>query len=259
MRYVIVSAVLSGILAVPAVAVPWVKNERGVVGYPDTPVLPWIAFRKHDSERPQPKFVVAQPILAPAPADARVLFDGRSQSAFRASKWSVREGVLVAGDGDLVSEEEFGDCQIHLEFRTPATPSKELGNRGNSGLFPMLHYEIQIFDSHPSHAVQLYADGQCAAIYGETPPRHNACRAPGEWQSYDLVFTAPRFEGDRLVAPARVTLLHNGVLVHLEEPVRGPTTHRDILPYRPHAARLPLKLQGHGSAVEFRNVWVRPL
>lgn len=236
-----------------------VMNEDGVVGYLDTEFLPWTVYRKHDSKRPQPPHVEALPVVLPPPADAVVLFAGGDLSAWEANQWHLRDGVLVAGEGDLISKASFGDCQIHLEFRTPADVSDELGNRGNSGVFPMMHYEVQVFDSHPSHAVQLYADGQCAALYGETPPLFNASRKPGEWQSFDIYFRAPRFNGGTLISPARITVLHNGIFVHIDQVIYGRNAWREIAPYRPHADALPLKLQGHGGRVSYRNIWVRPL
>jgi hypothetical protein len=123
----------------------------------------------------------------------------------------------------------------------------------------MGRYEIQIFDSHWDHAEHIYPDGQAAAIYGETPPLVNACRAPGEWQSYDITFTAPVFDGDELIERAKVTVLHNGVRVHVDREIMGPIAHLRVAPYRPHAPELPLNLQGHGSPVRFRNVWIRRL
>lgn len=243
----------------PLSAVEWKENDRGVVGYDDTPMLAWVPYRKHDRERPLPRHVEGRVVTLAPPDDATVLFDGRTLDAWKTSSWQVRDGVLVAGKGDLETSEAFGSFQLHLEFMTPEEQPPYLGDRGNSGVFPMKLYEIQIFDSHPMHRAQIYADGQCAAIYGETPPRVNASAKPGEWQSYDLIFVAPRFEAGRLVEPARVTLLHNGVLVHLNEEVRGRTGHRLIPSYEPHADLLPLKLQGHASAVKFRNIWIRPL
>lgn len=237
----------------------WKENEHGVVGYDDTAMLPWAPFRKHDSYRPQPPHVEGKAVVAARPADALALFDGTGLEAWKPGAWTVRDGVLVAGMGYLETKEAFGSCQVHLEFRVPEKPDENLGNRGNSGVFPMGFYEIQIFDSHPMHKVQIYADGQCAAIYGETPPRVNACARPGQWQSFDLVFTAPVFTGDKVTVPARVTLLHNGIPVHLNEEVHGRTGHRAIEGYKPHAEQLPLKLQGHGSRVEFRNIWIRKL
>ncbi len=231
----------------------------GVVGYDDTPLLPWVDYRKHDPKRPIPQHVEAYPVMAKAPDDAIVLFDGSDLRAWAENKWSVADGLLVSGEGALDTLQAFGDCQIHIEFKVPNDPDSRLFDRGNNGLAPMGFYEIQIFDSHPMHEEQIYADGQCAAIYGETPPLKNACRKPGEWQSFDLVFTAPRFEGDTLVSAARVTLLHNGVLVHLEEPVRAATAHIVETVYKAHPAKLPLRLKGHSSAVQFRNIWIRPL
>ncbi len=198
-------------------------------------------------------------MLTPPPADAVVLFDGTSLEAWETNGWSIQDGLMVAGKGDIVSKPVFGDAHIHVEFLIPDKRSEAIGNRGNSGVYLMSLYEIQIFDSHPMHRVQLYPDGQCASVYGETPPLFNACRKPGEWQSFDIIWTAPVFEGDVLVSPAKVTLFHNGVLVHHNQVVRGPTTHRDILPYHPHRSELPLKIQGHGAEVAFRNIWVRRL
>jgi len=131
-------------------------------------------------------------------------------------------------------------------------------SRGNSGVLLMGTYEIQIFDSHPQHAEQIYPDGQAASIYGQTPPLVNACRRPGEWQSFDIVFTAPVFADGKLAKRATVTLLHNGVPVHRNQEIMGPMAHCRIAPYEPHPAKLPLALQGHGSPVRFRNVWIRP-
>ncbi len=249
--------VIVGLL--PLSAAELIKNEQGVVGYSDTEVLPWADYRKHDSERPLPPHVESKPVFLPPPADAVVLFDGSDLEAWQPNEWHLRDGIIVTGEGDLVSKALFGDCQIHLEFKTPVETSPVLGNRGNSGVRPMLFYEIQVFDSHPSHPVQLYPDGQCAAIYGETPPLFNACRAPGEWQSYDIFFRAPRFHGDTLVEPARVTVVHNGIFVHIDQVIHGRVAYRDIVGYRPHADALPLKLEGHKGRVSYRNIWVRPL
>ena len=248
-----------GGLITPSVAAGALVNREGIVGYDDTPMLPWVDFRKHDPDRPVPLHVEAFPVFMRAPADAIVLFDGSGLSAWAENEWSIKEGILVSGKGELNTKQVFGDCQIHIEFKLPVDPKAELFNRGNNGLAPMGFYEIQIFDSHPMHAEQIYADGQCAAIYGETPPLLNACREPGEWQSFDLVFTAPKFDGETLVSPARVTLFHNGVIVHLNEPIRAPTVHKVASVQKSHPKKLPLRLKGHSSAVQFRNIWLRPL
>lgn len=244
------------------------KTQAGatIFGYKDTPVLPWTdgKYCVHDPDRPVPKHVTPappsdQPSTEIAPSDAVVLFDGKDLSKWQPSPWKLEDGSVEAGSGSLVTREAFGDCQLHLEWMAPTAPSGHLMNRGNSGVFLMGQYEIQIFDSHRSHAEHIYPDGQAAAIYGETPPLVNACRAPGEWQSYDIIFTAPVFDGDKLVKPAAVTMLHNGVLVHQNRQIMGPIAHLRIAPYRPHEPELPLSLQGHGSPVRFRNIWIRRL
>lgn len=205
------------------------------------------------------------PVVAPGPppSDAIVLFDGQDLAAWsaldgKAARWKVIDGSfeVVAGTGDLRTREEFGDCQLHLEFRTPSPPKGDGQGRGNSGVFLMGRYEIQVLDSFEN---QTYADGQCAAIYGQHPPLVNASRPPGEWQSYDLVFRAPRFEGEKLLAPATMTLLHNGVLVHDRAELKGTTVHQAVARYEAHGPAGPLRLQDHGDAVRYRNVWIRRL
>jgi len=243
------------------------KTASGViVGYKDTPLLPSTGgvYHVHDPDRPVPKYVTPgrpstddQP--GEAPSDAIVLFDGEDLSKWQPSEWKVADGSVEAGHGSLETKEAFGDCQLHVEWMAPTAPPSRLMTRGNSGVVLMGRYEIQIFDSHPDHTEQPYPDGQAASVYGQTPPLVNACRRPGQWQSYDIIFTAPVFDGDKLIKPATVTMLHNGVLVHLNQKITGPVAHCQIAPYRPHPAKLPLVLQGHGSPVRFRNVWIRPL
>lgn len=233
------------------------RDGSGIVGYKDTPKLPWCDYLVHDPDRPAPPKVHPGPFaesLTP-PADAVVLFDGGDLSAFKANRWSIDSGELVAGEGSLTSLESFGDCQIHLEWQTPADFDGHAFDRGNNGVMLMGLFEIQIFESWHE---KLYPDGQAAAIYGQTPPMVNACRPPGEWQSYDIVFTAPKFEGDRLVSPARVTVLHNGVLVHLDQEIHGKTGHRVLPEYPAGVETGPLVLYGHNCPVRFRNIWVRP-
>lgn len=233
-------------------------------GYTDTPRLA-NGWRVHDAERPRPAVVDPGPAPAapaPVPADAVRLFDGTDLDAFRsgegAARWTVRDGYAeVNGTGDIETVATFGDCQLHLEWAAPAPAQGDSQGRGNSGVFLLGRYEVQILDSFDN---ATYADGQAAALYGQTPPLVNACRRPGEWQSYDIVFHAPRFAADGSVAaPARVTVFHNGVLVHLEQEFFGATAHRALPAYRQHAATGPIRLQDHGDAVRFRNVWVRPL
>jgi hypothetical protein len=221
------------------------RDGSGVYGYKDTPVLPWCGFHVHDPDRP-----------APVPSDATVLFAGPDLSVWQSNAWRVVDGVIEAGAGNLATKESFGDMQLHLEWLAPANYEGPWYNRGNNGVLLMGLYEIQIFDSYNE---KLYPDGQTAAIYGQTPPRVNASRPPGQWQTFDIVFTAPKWEGDRLASPARVTLFHNGVLVHLEEEIRGETNHRVLPEYRSRVSRGPLVLGGHDCPVRFRNIWVRPL
>jgi hypothetical protein len=224
----------------------------------------------HDMNRPQPK-VIAPGTASTAdqpgrpPSDAIVLFDGKDLSRWRADKdggpagWKVENGYMevVKGAGGIHTEQGFGDVQLHIEWRSPTPPHGEGQDRGNSGVFLMGLYELQVLDSYGS---QTYPDGQAAALYGQSPPLVNAARPPGEWQTYDVIFHAPRFAPDgALVRPARETVLHNGVLVQDNQELTGPTAHKARPPYKAHAAKLPIGLQDHGHPVRFRNVWVREL
>lgn len=235
------------------------------MGYDDTPFLPGSRWRVHDSRRPQPPVVTPGERPGEPPSDAIVLFDGKDLSKWRSLKdggparWKVEDGYMevVPGTGDIVTVEEFGDCQLHIEWAAPAEVRGEGQGRGNSGVFLMGRYEIQVLDCYEN---PTYADGSTAAIYGQWPPLCNACRKPGEWQTYDIVWLAPRFdERGNLVRPAYLTLFHNGVLVHYHTPLYGPTTHREVLRYEPHPPVGPLRLQDHGDPVRFRNIWYRPL
>lgn len=220
----------------------------------------------HDLERPQPP--VVQPgklsLPTPKPSDARVLFDGSDLSQWRSfdggpPKWAIRDDYMesVPDSGKLLTAEGFGDIQLHLEWASPAHPSGAGQDRGNSGVFLMGEYEIQILDSYQS---ATYPDGQAAAIYGQYPPLANACLPPGEWQSFDILFRRPRFDHQgEVVEPARLSVIHNGVWVQVDRELWGPTSWLMNFPYEPHAERLPLALQDHGNPVRFRNIWVREL
>jgi hypothetical protein len=224
----------------------------------------------HDLNRPQPK--VIEPATAStegqagrAPSDAIVLFDGKDLSRWRADKgdgpagWKVENGYMevVKGAGGIHTDQGFGDVQLHVEWRA-ATPGHGEGQeRSNSGVFLMRQYEVQVLDSHGN---KTYPDGQASALYGQYPPLVNASRPAGEWQTYDIVFHAPRFGADGAVArPARVTVFHNGVLTQDNRELTGPTAHKARPPYKAHADRLPIGLQDHGDPVRFRNIWVREL
>jgi hypothetical protein len=234
------------------------SDGSGVYGYKDTPRLPWCKWLVHDPDRPAPKRVdpgkSGPP--SPVPSDAVLLFGGKDLSQWQASDCKVEDGCIVAGNGMLKSKAEFGSAQIHVEWMTPAGFDGPWYNRGNNGVFLMGRFEIQIFDSFNE---KIYPDGQAAAIYGQTPPLVNVTRPPGEWQTYDILFTAPMFENSQVVRPARVTLLHNGVLVQLDAEIHGETGHRIIPEYKTQASRGPLGFGGHGCPVRFRNIWVRPL
>ncbi len=188
-----------------------------------------------------------------------MLFDGHDIAHWKTSAWAVKDGVLDAGHESLETQDAFGDCQLHVEWATPKELTDNFMNRGNSGVIIMGKYEVQIFDSWHEHPQQIYPDGQAASIYGQTPPLVNACMPAGQWQSFDIVFTAPVFEDGKLTKPPFITMYHNGVLVHLNQRIMGEMAHRDIVPCQPHAAKLPLVLQGHGSPLQFRNIWIRPL
>jgi hypothetical protein len=216
--------------------------------------------------RPRPPVVTppAQALPVPPPSDAVVLLDGKGLAEWTAEQggpagWKVEEGVLTVtpGAGKIVSRRSFGDAQVHVEWAAPVPATGKSQGRGNSGVFLMGLYEVQVLDSYRS---DTYADGQAAAIYGQYPPLVNACRPPGEWQSYDIYFRAPRFDAaGRVLKRARVTVVHNGVLVQDNVEILGPTIWLHYQPYRAHADRLPLSLQEHGHPVRFRNIWVRDL
>jgi hypothetical protein len=196
---------------------------------------------------------------AAPPSDAVVLFDGSDLSEWREPKWKVEDGAVtvVAKTGSLVTKREFGDVQLHIEWRTPAAVEGEGQGRGNSGIFLMERYEVQVLDSYEN---PTYVNGQAGSIYKQYAPRVNASRGPGEWQSYDIVFTAPRFRADgSLERPATFTVFHNGVLIQNHVKVKGTTTNIGQPKYEPHAERAPLSLQDHGNPVSYRNIWIREL
>lgn len=219
----------------------------------------------HSMDRPRPPVVDPGPAgpPAPVPSDAVVLFDGTDLREWRGGEgpagWRVEGGYVevVGGSGSISTRRAFGDIQLHVEWAAPAQIEGDGQGRGNSGVFLMGLYEIQVLDSYRN---DTYPDGQAAALYGQEPPLVNASRPPGEWQTYDIVFRRPRFADDgSLVEPARATVFHNGVLVHNNVAFHGRTVHRQRATYAPHEERLPLTLQDHGNPVRFRNIWVREL
>ncbi len=205
---------------------------------------------------PKPKVVDPGP-PGGVPSDAVVLFDGKDLSQWTGGeKWTIKDGYAVNG-GELVTRRPFGDCQLHIEWAAPAEPQGTGQKRGNSGVYLMGLYEVQILDSYDN---ETYFEGQAGAVYKQRPPLVNACRKPGEWQSYDIVFRAPRFdEKGKLLRPAYVTVLHNGVLIQDHFEVLGQSAYRRPPTYAPHEPKRPLHLQYHGSPVRFRNIWIREL
>lgn len=203
------------------------------------------------------------PVVTPgegtgAPSDALVLFDGNDLSQWNgAEKWQIKDGVATVHGGSITSKQAFGSCQLHLEWAAPAEVKGEGQGRGNSGIFLMSNYEVQILDSYVN---TTYFDGQAGSIYKQWPPLVNACRKPGEWQTYDIVFDAPRFNDQgKLVKPAYVTLLHNGIVVQNHSELLGGTSWFHAPEYQPHGDKLPLVIQDHGNPVRFRNIWIREL
>jgi hypothetical protein len=227
---------------------------------------PPVRFKAHDMSRPRPPVVkpAAQSLPVPPPADAVVLFDGTSLAEWRSAdggpaKWVIKDGAIesVPGSGYLHSARGFGDVQLHVEWATPVPAHGTSQARGNSGVFLMGLYEVQVLDSYQN---DTYPDGQAAAVYGQYPPLVNACRPPGEWQTYDIAFRRPRFNPDgSLVSPARISVIQNGILVQDAVEPWGPTAWLQAMPYSAHADKLPLALQDHGNPVRYRNVWLREL
>jgi hypothetical protein len=238
----------------------YAQDGSGVFGYKHTPIQPWSGYHVHDPDRPAPPRVTpgdpgAQDTVGTAPSDAVALFDGRDLSQWRPSEWEVENGELIATHGRLTSKEQFGDCQLHLEWLVPVEPAEGMMNQGNNGLFLLGMIEVQIFDSYTT---KIYPDGQAAAIYAQTPPLVNACRKPGDWQTYDLVFFAPKYQDGKLTEPARLTMFHNGVLVHHNQEIYGNTPHLRLAMYPDQPiTKGPIELGAHACPVRFRNIWVR--
>jgi len=240
-------------------------SARAAEGYTDSPMQPNGKWHVHDPNRPKPPIITPGERfsqLANPPSDAVALFDGKDFSKWRGEKgdvkWKLENGYMeTTSTGKIRTKDEFGDFQMHLEF---ATPSKVSGNgqgRGNNGVNIYGLYEIQVLDSYKN---ETYADGQAGAIYGQTPPLVNASRPPGEWQTYDIIWETPRWDGDKLVKKGYVTVLHNGVVIHHRTELWGNTSHKIVGSYkRPHPPKGYIELYEHGNPVRFRNIWIRPL
>jgi hypothetical protein len=252
--------IMHRLILVTLLAAAAANSQNHDLGYDDTPSYPGSKWRVHDSKRPRPEVVTPgscnSPTLKP-PSDAEVLFDGHDVSRWEPLKWSVENGYMqvVPGQGGATTKEKFGDIQLHIEWAAPAEVKGTSQNRGNSGIMLMGRYEVQVLDSYDN---PTYADGQATAIYGQYPPLVNASCKPGEWQTYDIVFESPKFDGEKLAKPAYVTVLHNGVLVQNHEQILGTTPHRQVGTYTAHGD-LPLELQNHNTPVRYRYIWVRRL
>src|SRR5579884_1309472 len=257
---------LFGVAALLAIA-----QENHDLGFKDTPMLPGLPWHVHDPDRPHPREITPGKECGDPPSDAIILFDGKDLSQWKAHhsditraggagapEWKVEDGamVVVPDTGDIETKEKFGDCQLHVEWAEPPDIKGTSQGRGNSGVLLMGRFEVQVLDSYHS---LTYADGQAGALYGQWPPLVNPMRPPGEWQTYDIVFEAPRFEGTKLVKPAYFTVFFNGVLVHNHQPSMGPMVYRQVAHYTPMPAEDSLLLQNHHDPVRYRNIWIRRL
>ena len=238
------------------------------LGYKDTPLIPGTTWHVHDGDRPQPRLVTTAATfshLAPAPSDAKVLFDGKDLSQWELvggapAKWKVESGYMEVAprSGSIRTKGKFADFQLHLEFATPSIVDGTGQGRGNSGILMNGIYEVQVLDSHGN---KTYPDGQCGALYGFSPPLVNASKAPGQWQSYDIIFESPRWdESGKLVKKANVTVIHNGVLLHHKREYIGNSPHRAVGTYsKPHPPEMYIELQDHNNPMRFRNIWIRSI
>jgi hypothetical protein len=247
----------------PVAAPPPMHNTDG---FTNTPIIPGTQWHVHDPNRPQPEVVTpgtfsAQEAPGKPPSDAIVLFNGTDVAEWRdkdgnPAQWKVEKGDLIESKGDIFTKKEFGDVQLHLEFQCPA-PKGHSQERGNSGVFLMGKYEVQVLDSYQN---PTYADGTLGALYGQHPPQVNAARPPGEWQVYDIVFHPPHFNDDgTLKSPAIATVFLNGVLLQDHQSYNGPTGWKILGHYSPQPLTGPISLQDHNNVTHFRNIWVRPL
>ena len=231
-------------------------------------------WQVHDGSRPQPTVITAGDEYGQPPSDANVLFDGTNDKLLAEwesdrgedPKWKVENGYMeiTKKSGGLRTKKSFGNCQLHIEWASPTPPKGSSQERGNSGVYFLGRYEVQVLDSYTADNYKdnrTYADGQAASLYGQYPPIVNACRKSGEWQTYDISFLAPKFdENGNVSRRARITVLHNGVVVQNNVEYWGRSGHKVKNPrYRRHEEKLPISLQDHGNPVRFRNIWIREL
>jgi hypothetical protein len=216
--------------------------------------------------KPEVKVVTPGKTNTDAPSDAIVLFDGKSGSNWQQKKggdlqWTIADGAVTVkpGTGDIQTKQKFGDCQLHIEWRIDKNVKGTGQDRGNSGIFLMGHYEVQVLDNY-NNENKTYVNGQAGSMYKQSPPLVNVCKAPGEWQTYDIIFTAPRYsEKGGVIIPAKITVIHNGVLVQNNTTIWGTTFYIGSPVYEQHETKEPISIQDHGHLTSFRNIWVREL
>jgi len=235
-------------------------------------ILLFVQVFAQEEEKPNPKLTEVWEPVPPAvtpgdkatpPSDAIILFDGTDFSNWvnrkgETPKWKIENGAMTAvkKTGAVFTKQKFGDCQLHIEFRTPAEIKGKGQGRGNSGIFLQNRYELQVLDSYDN---KTYSNGQCGSIYKQYIPLVNVCRKPGEWQAYDIIYMAPRFNKDGIfIAAARITVFQNGVLIQNNVEIKGNTEHRGLPSYKQHG-KAPIQLQDHGNPVSYRNIWIREL
>ncbi|QIF03492.1 DUF1080 domain-containing protein [Roseimicrobium sp. ORNL1] len=240
------------------------KDKPSPIGYEDTPIIPGTEWRVHDIKRPAPPVVKPGKTNDDAPADAVIIFNGGSTDALVSKEgkpcpWKVENGELLIAGGDCWTKEQFGSCQLHIEWMSAPNTKGNSQKKGNAGVFFMDRYESQMMDNDNN---PTYADGMTGSIYGQTPPLANAVRKSGEWQTYDIIFTAPTLKDGKVVEPAYVTTFVNGVCVQVHTKIMGPTKHKNITNYDgDFPEKAPIRLQDHKNdpPVRVRNYWVRPL
>jgi hypothetical protein len=249
----------------PTAAQP-AAEPKPPIQYVDTPTGRWMV---HDENRPAPPIITPGSEPGQVPSDAVVLFDGTAASLSnwtdtkgQPSKWVIGDGYMesVKGAGYIQTKQGFGSCQLHVEFATPSRVQGSSQGRGNSGVFLQGQYEVQVLDSYEN---KTYPDGQCGALYGRAVPLVNACRKPGEWQSYDIIYHRPLFDKDgKVTRKATFTIFQNGVLIQDHVTLEGGTgwiNAHTITDYKAHGDKGPIQLQDHGNPVRYRNIWVREL
>jgi hypothetical protein len=251
-----------GIATMAFLQTSWADTEK-IIAPEGSDTLNDVSYNKHDPKRPQPLKVKGQYQHLSAPSDAILLFDGKNLDAFQNSLASskksniTKEGALVLGPGGLISNKSFSDCQVHVEWKIPKGNTIQGQKGSDSGILMMGLFEIQILESYNN---LTYADGLAGAMYGERPPLVNASLPQGDWQSFDIYFKTPKYENKKMVEPAKLTLVHNGILVHLEQSFLNLSNYRKHKPYPNYPLKDgPVQLKWDGDPVEFRNIWVRPL